>query len=341
MREIVLTNPGRFDFRDAAPCEPLNDGDVRVRVRTIGICGTDIHAYHGRQPFFTYPRVLGHELGVEVIECANSSTALRPGMLCSVEPYLNNPATQASRRGRTNCCEDLQVLGVHIDGGMRPELVLPANKLHAHDTLNIDELALVETLCIGAHAVERGAPDKDDFCVVVGAGPIGLGCAAFAKTQAGLVAVVDMQESRLTFCRERLGITETIALGASESPLEDRLRAISGGNLPSLIIDATGNAQSMGNCFELAANGGRIVFAGLFQGDVTFNDPLFHRKELTILATRNATAATFHHVMTSIASGSVSPETWIGARIPFDHVPEKFETTVATSGLIKAVIELP
>lgn len=339
MKEIVLTKPQQFDIREIAPCGELKEDEVRVRIRRIGICGTDIHAFHGRQPFFSYPRVLGHELGVEVLESREPD--LRPGTLCAVEPYLNNPASQASLRGRSNCCEDLRVLGVHIDGGMRPEMVLPASKLHTKEGLSLDQLALVETLSIGAHAVERGKPESRDFCAVIGAGPIGLGCAAFAKEHAGSVAVVDMQESRLAFCREALGIKNTIALNESETPLEDRLRDISGGNLPSLIIDATGNVQSMNRCFDLAANGGRIVFAGLFQGDVTFNDPLFHRKELSILATRNATSQTFHDVMASIDSGAVDPETWIGARIPFEKVPDAFSSTVTTPGLVKAMIDLP
>jgi 2-desacetyl-2-hydroxyethyl bacteriochlorophyllide A dehydrogenase len=343
MKEIVLSKPERFDFRDAAQCRDLEENDVRVRVKRIGVCGTDIHAYYGRQPFFTYPRVLGHELGVEVIESASNDPWLRPGTFCAVEPYLNNPASQASRRGRTNCCEDLNVLGVHIDGGMRPELVLPAHKLHTMESLTVDQLALVETLCIGAHAVERGRADGKDFCVVIGAGPIGLGCAAFARNHAGIVAIVDVQESRLAFCRDAMGIPHTVTVGGddSEPALADRLRDISGGDLPSLIIDATGNACSMAGCFDLAANGGRIVFAGLFQGDVSFHDPTFHRKELSILATRNATAETFRSVMAAIDSGQVDPESWIGARIPFDEVPARFAKTVTTQGLIKAVIELP
>ncbi|MCB1095923.1 MAG: alcohol dehydrogenase catalytic domain-containing protein [Verrucomicrobiae bacterium] len=341
MNEIVLSKPRHFNFRDAAPCADLKENDVRVRVRRIGVCGTDIHAYFGRQPFFTYPRVLGHELGVEVIETANHDPRLKPGTICAVEPYLNSPASQASRRGMTNCCENLNVLGVHIDGGMRPELVLPAHKLHTRESINIDQLALVETLCIGAHAVERGRPEPIDYCVVIGAGPIGLGCAAFARNHAGRVAVVDIQESRLAFCRDALGIPDTVDMGnACDTPLADRLRDISGCDLPSLIIDATGNARSMASCFDLAANGGRIVFAGLFQGDVSFHDPTFHRKELSILATRNATAQTFQSVMAAISSGKIDPEPWIGARVPFEEVPDKFAATVTTPGLIKAVIEL-
>lgn len=342
--EIVLTRPGHFEFREAASLRDgrLQDDEVRVRVRRVGVCGTDIHAFHGRQPFFTYPRVLGHELGVEVLETANPDPRLRPGTLCTVEPYLNNPQSRASRRGKTNCCENLQVLGVHVDGGMRPELILPAGKLHPSATLSIDQLALVETLCIGAHANERARPQADDFCAVLGAGPIGLGCAAFARDLAGMVAVVDIQESRLAFCRDELGIPDTLLIaGNGDDRLDDRLRMLSGGDLPSLIIDATGNPQSMGACFDLAANGARIVFAGLFQGEFSIHDPTFHRKELAVLATRNATATTFQRVLDTVDSGAIRPQNWIGARLPFADVPSRFASTVATTGLVKAIIDLP
>ena len=343
MHEIVLTRPEQFDLRDAEPCGDFQSPDqVRVRVRTIGICGTDIHAYYGRQPFFEYPRVLGHELAVEVTELASpSETTLQVGDLCAVEPYLHNSNSPASRRGKTNCCEDLAVLGVHMDGGMRPDLILPAEKLHPSATLTSDQLALVETLCIGAHAVERARPGAEEFCVVIGAGPIGLGCAAFAARENRHVAVVDVQEARLGFCRDAIGIPQTVLFDPNNAEaLAGQLRNVSGGDLPTLIIDATGNAHSMASCFDLAANGGRIVFAGLFQGDLAFHDPTFHRKELSILATRNATASTFNLVMAAIASGEIDPAPWISDRVEFENVPERFASTVSTPGLVKAVIDL-
>src|SRR4051812_28977710 len=200
MLQIVLEKPGHFIAIDAP--EPAASTDALVRVHRIGVCGTDLHAFAGKQPFFTYPRVLGHELGVEVIEPGGAANGLKAGDRCSVEPYLNCGTCIACRRGKPNCCTSLQVLGVHIDGGMRPLLRVPARKLHPSAKLDYDQLALVETLGIGAHAVERAAPTKDDFILVIGAGPIGLSVIQFAKVSGATLAVMDVSDTRLEFCRQ-------------------------------------------------------------------------------------------------------------------------------------------
>src|SRR5205807_9691285 len=123
-------------------------------------------------PFVTYPRILGHELGVEVLAVGDGVINVSAGDRSSVEPYINDPTSYASRRGRPNCCERLQVLGVHIDGGLRPQFIVPARKLHVSAKLSFEQLALVETLAIGCHAVSRSAPAADETCLIIGAGPI-------------------------------------------------------------------------------------------------------------------------------------------------------------------------
>src|SRR6187200_130629 len=179
MRTVVLEEPGRLAATSTRPPGGPPRGAALVRVHRVGVCGTDFHAWHGRQPFFTFPRILGHELGVEVLEVGDGVTAVSPGDRCAVEPYLNCGACAACRRGRGNCCERLQVLGVHVDGGMRELLHVPADKLHRSRALNLETLALVETLSVGAHAVARGRPTPSDLVLVVGAGPIGLSVAIF------------------------------------------------------------------------------------------------------------------------------------------------------------------
>src|SRR4051794_5766850 len=168
MKTILLRQPGRFEMSDAPAADSREPGpcEALVRVRRVGICGTDLHAYRGRQPFFTYPRVLGHELGVEVIAVDANDAAITPGDKCCVEPYLNCGHCIACRRGRANCCVDLKVLGVHVDGGMRESFVVPANKLHKSTKLTLDQLALVETLGIGCHAVDRAKPQAEENVLV-------------------------------------------------------------------------------------------------------------------------------------------------------------------------------
>jgi threonine dehydrogenase-like Zn-dependent dehydrogenase len=309
-----------------------------VRVHRIGVCGTDLHAFAGKQPFFTYPRVLGHELGVEIIDPGDDPCGLKAGDHCAVEPYMNCTRCIACRNGKPNCCTSLQVLGVHTDGGMRPLLRVPARKLHRSAMLDYDQLALVETLAIGAHAVERAAASRNDFVLVIGAGPIGLGVIGFAQATGATVAVMDVSESRLEFCRSKLGVVHTLSPGAAT---DEDLKKIGSGDLPTCVIDATGNPKSMMGAFALPANGGRIVFVGLFQGDVTFNDPNFHRRELTLMGSRNALPGTFGHVIRLLEEGKIDTRPWITHRFALADTPRVFPAEIAGNpAVIKAMIDV-
>ncbi len=337
MLSIVLEKPGQFAATDR-PEPAAVPGTVLVRVHRIGVCGTDLHAFAGKQPFFTYPRVLGHELGVEVIDPGDEPYGLKAGDRCSVEPYLNCGHCIACRRGKPNCCTTLQVLGVHLDGGMTPRLRIPARKLHQSAKLDYEQLALVETLGIGAHAVERAQLAKDDFVLVIGAGPIGLSVIQFAKVSGATLAVMDVSDTRLEFCRKQLGVTHTLKPGATTV---EELKKIGAGDLPTCVIDATGNPGSMMGSFDLPAHGGRIVFVGLFQGDVTFNDPNFHRRELTVMGSRNATPATFREVIRLVEEGKVDTRPWITHRFKLADTPAFFPKDIAGNpAVLKAMIEV-
>jgi len=174
MLHIVLEKPGQFAAIDL-PEPAAVPGTALVRVHRIGVCGTDLHAFAGKQPFFTYPRVLGHELGVEVIDPGDEPSGLKVGDRCSVEPYLNCGHCIACRRGKPNCCTSLQVMGVHTDGGMCERILMPEGNLYPADDLSFRDAAMVEFLAIGAHAVWRSEIKPGDRVLVVGAGPIGNG----------------------------------------------------------------------------------------------------------------------------------------------------------------------
>lgn len=340
MKTIVLEKPEVFRLTEIEPLGQPGPGEALVRVRRVGICGTDLHAFKGRQPFFSYPRILGHELGVEVEALGPLKTDLdlAVGDLCTVEPYLNCGHCQACRQGKTNCCTSLQVLGVHTDGGMREWLTVPATKLHkAHKPLPPEHLALVEMLCIGAHAVRRAQVEPEEYVLVIGAGPIGLSVAQFARLAGANLIVLEINAERLEFCRRQLGVE--FGLGGQTDPVP-QLQELLSGDMPTTVFDATGSARSMMNAFNYVAHGGKLVFVGLVQGDITFHDPDFHRRELTLLSSRNATGQDFAYVIRMLEAGKINLTPWITHRAsPKALVSEFPGWLLPETGVVKAMLE--
>ncbi len=339
MKIFRLEHPRVLTYLDGPEPARPGPGEALVRVHRVGVCGTDLHAYGGSQPFFTYPRIMGHELGVEVLEVGPGDARVKPGDRCSVEPYLNCQKCIACRSGKPNCCSELRVLGVHVDGGMRERLLVPARKLHPSALLSFDQLALVETLGIGAHAVERARLKPGEFALVIGAGPIGLSVVQFAQEAGARVIVLDVNPARLEFCRRQLRAEHAIN-AALESPLDALLR-ITAGDLPTAVFDATGNPKSMAAAFDYPAPGGRLVFVGLFQGDVAFNDPNFHRRELTLLGSRNALPEDFGRIVRLIEGRRIDTAPWITHRAPLGGALEAFPAwALPATGVVKAMIEV-
>ncbi len=341
MKTIILSKPGEFNLIEREELASAETHEAIVKVKRIGICGTDYHAFSGNQPFFSYPRVLGHELGAEIVALGSNlgDTTLNIGDRVSVEPYLNCNACQACRSGHFNCCEKLQVLGVHTDGGMTEFLKVPIRKLHKSEVLLFDQLALVETLGIGLHAVNRADVRPEDLVLVIGAGPIGLSAAQFCKLRGATVAVADRTESRLDFI-SRHGISD-LSIVVAEPLTAVHLRTFFNGDLPTVIIDATGNRTSMVNAFNLVAHGGKILYVGLFQGDVEFNDPNFHKREVTLLASRNSLPEDFKEIISLMEAGKIDTTPWLSHRTDFDHLQNDFSTFLKPDqDLIKAIVEV-
>ncbi len=339
MKALLLEAPKKFYPIDVEPPGDPAPGEALVRVHRVGICGTDISGYLGKMPFFSYPRIPGHELGVEVVAVGEGVTNVRPGDRCSVEPYINDPGSYASRRGFPNCCERLEVLGVHRDGGLRAEFLLPARKLHPSSMLAMEQLALVETLAIGCHAVDRSGLQSGETCLIIGAGPIGLAVLEFVKLKGVAPIVLDMNEGRLRFCREVMGVTRTIL--ASANPEAD-LRDATGGNLADVVVDATGSSGSMGAAFGyVAPGGGRLVYVGITTDEVRFRHTTFHRPEGTLLCSRNALPGDFTRIIEAIEAGQIDTQPWVTHRTSFDDLPMNFPSyTQPDSGVIKAVVSL-
>ncbi len=337
MKTIVLEEPGRFRLTDASVPSAPGPGEALVRVRRVGVCGSDLHAFRGKQPFFSYPRVVGHELGVEIVALGTAESHLAAGDRCAVEPYLNCGRCIACRRGKTNCCVRLQVLGVHTDGGMREFMTVPVGKLHRSKTLSVDQLALVEMLTIGAHAVRRAELEEAECVLVIGAGPIGLSVIQFAQLVGARVTVLEISERRRQFCRQHLKV-DTCLDGQTDPVAE--LQALLNGDLPTTVFEATGNPQSMMRSVDYVANGGKLVFVSLVQGDLTFRDTELHRRELTLLRSRNATGADFAWAIQMLEEGKIDLAPWITHRAPADEMVAAFPSWLDPErGVIKAVVE--
>jgi alcohol dehydrogenase len=289
-------------------------------------------------PFVTYPRILGHELGVEVVAVGDDVTNVKPGDRCSVEPYINDPESYASRRGRPNCCERLQVLGVHTDGGMRPQFIVPARKLHVGGELSFEQLALVETLAIGCHAVARSGLTGEETCLIIGAGPIGLATLEFVKLTRAKTVMVDLSQARLDFCHRQMHVEHV--LKPSEN-LDRQLREILGGNLPDVVIDATGNPQSMSAAFSFVAHCGRLVFVGLTGEEIRFRHSAFHRPEGTLHCSRNALPADFSRIIGLIASRRIDTTPWTTHRCDLFELPNQMpQFLLPETGVVKAMVNL-
>ena len=334
MKTLVCEKPGEWTWRQEEIPE-LSEGEVLVRIKRVGICGTDLHAFQGNQAFFSYPRVLGHELS-GVIEDPNGSD-LTPGQPVLIIPYIHCGTCLACRRGATNCCADMKVIGVHEDGGMREFLSISKDLVVPAEGIDLDAMALVECLAIGAHSVRRGQITEADTVVIVGAGPIGLGAVQFAKANDARVIVVDMNQSRLEFCEREFG-AETVIAGPDAV---EKVGELTNGEFASVVIDATGHAGAMMNSVNFCGHSANLVFVGLTKGDITYTHTELHKRELTIYCSRNATKEDFTRVIELMQSGKVQSSCMVTHRSSLENMPGEFaEWLKPETGVVKAIVEV-
>lgn len=338
MKTLVCAEPGKFDYQEGERPQ-LKKGQAIIRIKRIGICGTDLHAFEGTQPYFSYPRILGHELAGELVEF-DEAPGFKLGEAVSFIPYFNCGTCIACRMGKPNCCAQMQVCGVHVHGGMVEYLSIPSASLLHGEGLSFDELALVEPLAIGAHGVRRAGVQPGEFVLVVGAGPIGLGTMEFARIAGAQVIALDINDQRLHFCKDRLKVAHTV--NATAPDVTEQLMQITSGDMPTVVIDATGNLKAINNAFQYMAHGARYVLIGLQKGEISFSHPEFHKREGTLMSSRNATRKDFEHVIACMKRGEVKPTTYITHRVHFDQVKDEFESWLnPATGVIKAMVELP
>lgn len=319
------------------PAPVRGPGEILVRPRRVGICGTDYHIFEGKHPFLNYPRVMGHELAVEVVE-APADSDFSSGDIAVVNPYLSCGTCIACRRGKPNCCTRIEVLGVHRDGGMTELLSLPAANLVPSEGLSLDACAAVEFLAIGAHAVRRSRMQAGDHALVVGAGPIGLGAALFAARTGASLTIMDRDPERLAAATAMLGSVTSIV---ADADADARIAELTGGDGYDMVLDATGNLQSIQAGFSSVAHGGTYVLISVVKGDISFTDAEFHRREMSLLGSRNAMSEDFSTVIAAIRAGAIPVDALITHRTSLADAADNLPRwAVQKQGLIKALIEL-
>ncbi|ASU34178.1 alcohol dehydrogenase [Mucilaginibacter xinganensis] len=334
---MICTTPGSLEYKKGEK-PVLQKGHAIIKVKRIGICGTDLHAFEGTQPYFDYPRILGHELSGELIEF-DDAPGFNIGEQVTFIPYFNCGTCIACRSEKPNCCVNIKVCGVHIDGGMVEYLSVPSYSLVHGGSLSYDELALVEPLAIGAHGISRAYVQSGEFVLVIGAGPIGLGVMEFARIAGARVIAMDVNASRLEFCKVHLKIDHVI--NAADANVSEELRTITGGDMPAVVIDATGSLKAINNAFQYMAHGARFVLIGLQKGDLSFSHPEFHKREATLMSSRNATRKDFEHVIACMKNGLVDPKTYITHKVGFSKVKREFGSWLKPeTGVIKAMVSL-
>jgi 2-desacetyl-2-hydroxyethyl bacteriochlorophyllide A dehydrogenase len=335
MDAIILEKPGELKrIRREAPGKPAAQ-QVLLKIKKLGVCGTDLHAYNGKQPFFTYPRILGHEIAAEVVELGAGVTHLKVGDHCSVMPYRNTEIDQAVRRGKTNCGSGLSVYGVHEDGAMQEHFLCDADLVFEANGMPLDLISIIEPIAIGSHAIERAEVKPDDIVLIIGAGPIGIAALAMGFLKSPRMVVLDTNQQRLDFVSKKYPGVITMLAGEN---VVTQLTTTLKGDLPTIVIDATGNRESMLKCFDYVAPGGTIVYVGLFVGDITFHDPYFHRKEVTLKSSRNAVAEDFRKIIRLLTSGVLNMDGYITHHLAFSTLEKTF-TSLYQPGVIKAVVD--
>ena len=337
MNTLVCKSPGLFNYEEKS-IPDLKKGYVLVQVKRVGICGTDLHAYKGTQPYFSYPRILGHELA-GVVKDHNGSSLCANEEEITILPYFNCGNCVACNSNKENCCVHLQVFGVHMDGGMCEYIVVPENSIVKSTGLNLDTLAMIEPFSIGAHGMRKAQLRKGENVLIMGAGAIGLGAMEYARIHGANVIAMEMDATRLDFAKKYLNIEHTIH--PKEEDVFEKLKSITRNEMPTVVVDATGNQKAINNGLLYLAHGGKYILIGLQKEELIFSHPEFHKRETTLMSSRNANRVDFEWVIENIKNGNIHPENYISHRVKFKALKSVFESFYQPAAkVIKIMVEL-
>lgn len=331
MQAGVVVEPGTFAIENRPAVTNVPEGWVLIDISAVGLCGTDYHILEGKHPFLDYPRVIGHELSGRV---ARDGEGWIAGDKVLINPYLSCGKCRACKRGKPNCCSNIEVLGVHRDGGMVPQLAVPSDNLYAGDGLTEIQAAMVEFLAIGAHAVQRSGISKGDSVLVTGVGPIGIGTALFARLKGAHVSLLDLSRERLAMAAEHFGFA------AGFNSVAEAITATEGEGY-DVLFDATGHAGAIEAGFPAVAHGGSYVLVSVVKDDITFNDPEFHKREMRLIGSRNALKEDFDWVISAFRENQIDADALCSSILTLEELASQFADLSANrSDLIKVIVKL-
>jgi threonine dehydrogenase-like Zn-dependent dehydrogenase len=317
MKALSVTGAGEARVLDIP--EPVKQaGDLLLKVEMVGLCGSDLNSFRGRNPLVTYPRVLGHEIAATIAE---GTAGLPAGTRVCVSPYTSCGLCPSCRRGRENACRNNQTFGVQRDGAITERIVVPASKVYPSN-LPLMSLSLVEPLTVGFHAVARGRVTASDTVAVFGCGGIGLGAIAGAAFRGARTIAIDLDEEKLATA-QLAGATDVIHSGKDD--VRKRLRELTSGDGPDVVIEAIGLVETFQMAVEEVAFTGRVVYIGYAKEPVAYETRLFVQKELDILGSRNALPEDFRTVMSMLEAGRFPVEKAVSAVISMAEGPAYLE----------------
>ncbi len=315
MKALVLREPGVVSVEQVPDPRPT-DGEVLLQVRRIGLCGSDLNSYRGKNPMVAYPRILGHEVAATVLE--SKDPAFASGTDVTLSPYTQCGRCASCRRNRPNACQFNETMGVQRDGALSEYIAVPAGKLYRAN-LSLKELCLVEPLTVGFHAVARGRVTAEDTVAVIGCGGVGLGAVAAAGFRGARTIGIDVDDAKLAIAR-KAGAAETV--NTSREDMHERLQELTDGRGPDVIIEAIGLPQTFRAAVEEVAFTGRVVYIGYAKEPVAYETRLFVQKELDILGSRNALPENFREVIAMLEAGRFPVDDAVSHEVPLSEAPE-------------------
>ena len=316
MKALIMRGPGQAAIDSVAKPSPAKE-ELLLKVQMVGLCGSDLNSFRGKNPMVTFPRIPGHEVAATIMEGSRSLPALGTGVNVTMSPYTSCGKCASCRHSRPNACQFNETLGVQRDGALQEYVVIPAEKLYPAD-LNIKELCLVEPLTVGFHAVGRGRVTSQDVVAVFGCGGVGLGAIAASNFAGAKPVAIDIDDKKLEIGR-KAGAAHTI--NTRREPLHERLRELTGGFGPDVVIEAIGMPQTFRAAVEEVAFAGRVVYIGYAKEPVSYETRLFVQKELDILGSRNALPGDFHQVIRMLEERRFPVEDAVSTIVSLEEAP--------------------